>query len=1559
MLKFLINNKLVSSNIFFERQSSVVSTNTQQINPNDALKELSSQFLKTFTQELKGSFVITLNKINWKWLIKPVTILVANPKLALTLASFIQPSKNNRYVDYTELYKYMKFHNLSISGFDQGNIALATLHALKTRNFSNTNCYNLIRAMLIINGLISNIVLLAAIIKTTNNINLLANKDWINYIKGSLFGHSKVFDHIISKILNINTIMDEIYTDAYKNVNHLLNKINTQNTLNAIEAINQEAALNAEIADSKWSRILNKALLDMTNVGKRLAAIFFNMTHTSYIVDPQVINLEIIQNTVLKFWSEVVVPAALDKGINVLTVQMRFKTESGEWRSMSHYTTWNINQCHEFLEFLANWINTIANHYSAAGIVISQFDFSWKLLTEADAAIKLRTSKLSQQNILNTKNFNKLANAIPLTNDYNNIEGAIVKSSRYENQWFLENVWLKNVLGLDAVKTIWNISPITASGKIIGHNVTVALSDGGTVIAKFTDIINDNSIERTFIDGSIFKFENQIITEKTAKHDHNQVMMDAGKPASWKDNVINTNLFTFDLETTENFVKKDLLNDGSNCTHPSNIELVQRNKNNPNFNINNVAHWTEYQLDSSGAPIKNLSITSIAMYNADLKNIESGSQLARQWSWFITDFNNETEMVRNFWLKVREIAIRDRIDINLIAHNSAQFDLIFILKHLIELTQQNNESPINNQTKENKNTSNNSLESISKKDLLNFLVRDNKFLAVDWSINTGKETNQNGQNKTIFRKVKLMDSFLMLPMSLAKAAIQFNVENKGSFDFNKINQPLMNPNQFKNHLIKYRNDLQKYNMQDCRVLWYVLANYAKTTAVKFHVNIFKHPTAASIAFATFRNNYLDSEKHMINITSKAMYDVLSPAYMGGACDVYKPSNPEGSKVYTYDINSEYPAMMATKLMPTGYYKHIVGPIDISNPNLIAFVKARITAPENLLVPLLPMNINGKMVAGAGTFEGMYFSQELCYALSLGYQIETTEAYIFEGRLVFDDFIKDLYKERLSYPKSNPMNYICKLIMNSTYGRFGMAPVLTDVNVFTPNDILNYHDSTKFLNITNINENLVMVTSQSIENEVLDIDSPNNNLKISLPIAAAITSYARMCIHEYKQAAAENGTLLYSDTDSIITSAPLDDSLLGPQLGQLKLENVAEKGVFLSAKVYALHNVTINGVSVPDIIKAKGLKKAVNLTFQDYVRLLDKKEVYRTYQEKWFRNMGEGSIMIKNLTSMMRINEGKRVVVTNLQDQFIDTWNIIFEDNKIVSPNTVKLGLPVVYDPESHLDQISFENSTKFYLEEGAKDPIYILKAQEKAAKAQIQALANEAAAAERAKLLQQKIYDDFKLKGQWHMFELEDLVKYLQDPTLTWSQKGKIAAAIEEKMRVLSLVRLNHEYRFYQTHFTFLNNSYWCKDGIRDRILETINQNRSPLEQRVDHHYWLAAPQNLLITAPLEEPRDVIILPSKLPNHYSGEVILLPAPQVKKDFKWLTEDEFYRRYPQGKFIERKNWIPSSEYFKTINKPLTSIEAEYLKDSIESDDNLYGKYEPQGKYRSRFQGKPKK
>lgn len=55
-----------------------------------------------------------------------------------------------------------------------------------------------------------------------------------------------------------------------------------------------------------------------------------------------------------------------------------------------------------------------------------------------------------------------------------------------------------------------------------------------------------------------------------------------------------------------------------------------------------------------------------------------------------------------------------------------------------------------------------------------------------------------------------------------------------------------------------------------------------------------------------------------------------------------------------------------------------------------------------------------------------------------YNIHIHNGYFFKKADIFSSLV--LYHLRLQYPKTDPLNFTCKLIMNSLYGRFGMKAV---------------------------------------------------------------------------------------------------------------------------------------------------------------------------------------------------------------------------------------------------------------------------------------------------------------------------------------------------------------------------------------------------------------------------------------------------------------------------------------------------------------------------------------
>lgn len=97
--------------------------------------------------------------------------------------------------------------------------------------------------------------------------------------------------------------------------------------------------------------------------------------------------------------------------------------------------------------------------------------------------------------------------------------------------------------------------------------------------------------------------------------------------------------------------------------------------------------------------------------------------------------------------------------------------------------------------------------------------------------------------------------------------------------------------------------------------------------------------------------------------------------------------------------------------------------------------------------------NNKTVSPLGKFTGWFFSEELKYARDhFGYKFNVLNGYIFDQKIIFKDYVNELYNLRLTFDKSNPMNYVAKILMNSLYGRFGLSPVLPESMIISNNEL---------------------------------------------------------------------------------------------------------------------------------------------------------------------------------------------------------------------------------------------------------------------------------------------------------------------------------------------------------------------------------------------------------------------------------------------------------------------------------------------------------------------------
>jgi len=117
-------------------------------------------------------------------------------------------------------------------------------------------------------------------------------------------------------------------------------------------------------------------------------------------------------------------------------------------------------------------------------------------------------------------------------------------------------------------------------------------------------------------------------------------------------------------------------------------------------------------------------------------------------------------------------------------------------------------------------------------------------------------------------------------------------------------------------------------------------------------------------------------------------------------------------------------------------------------------------------------------------------------------------------------------------------------------------------------------------------------------------------------------------------------LYYSDTDNAVVDAPLPPSLVGPELGKVKLEYTINRAVFLAPKVYGFVDVEGN-----EVIKVKGLSKEelsdIHVRDLELLLLLIKDSSKELNQEKWYKKVFEGEINVNEVAYTLKSTSNKR------------------------------------------------------------------------------------------------------------------------------------------------------------------------------------------------------------------------------------------------------------------------------------------------------------------------------
>nr|YP_009690311.1 DNA polymerase family B [Fomitiporia mediterranea]QEG57091.1 DNA polymerase family B [Fomitiporia mediterranea] len=414
----------------------------------------------------------------------------------------------------------------------------------------------------------------------------------------------------------------------------------------------------------------------------------------------------------------------------------------------------------------------------------------------------------------------------------------------------------------------------------------------------------------------------------------------------------------------------------------------------------------------------------------------------------------------------------------------------------------------------------------------------------------------------------------------------------------------------------------KYCELDCKALHEAISKFAENIFNSFKVNVSTTPTLPSVAMKTYRTNFIPEGIKIAKIGGK-MFEDIHKAFYGGHVDLYIPTNPIGTKVYAYDVNSLYAYVMKIFKYPYQFIGHFYG--DISKMKqyfdlyhkCVGFYKVKVTAPKDILHPILSKKVNNTTVYGIGSWTGWYYSEELKNAALYGYTFEIIEGYLFKTADLFSKYVDTLYHLKETSAKNSPMYMIAKLLLNALFGKFSMKRELINYAVIDKYGVDKFIESIGFDKFIKSDEiGGMCLVSYKLQYQ--------DDLNINIAVGAAITANARIYMSQFKNN--PNYNLYYTDTDSVFVNKPLADHLIdNKMLGLLKLEHVLDKFVAIGPKVYGGIDIQAN-----EFTKTKGLKS--KLSFNQLETLLNENVSIDIKQEKWFKNLVDSNIIVKDNTS---------------------------------------------------------------------------------------------------------------------------------------------------------------------------------------------------------------------------------------------------------------------------------------------------------------------------------------
>jgi hypothetical protein len=441
-----------------------------------------------------------------------------------------------------------------------------------------------------------------------------------------------------------------------------------------------------------------------------------------------------------------------------------------------------------------------------------------------------------------------------------------------------------------------------------------------------------------------------------------------------------------------------------------------------------------------------------------------------------------------------------------------------------------------------------------------------------------------------------LDSVSILSMSLRAAGKTFLNRDEGKIDLD-LNLPEKHPAWL------------EYNKRDCEVLHGAIEVFNnRVVALGGEVGI----TAPATAMNLFRRVYLkrpvSRNKHFSScLGQKSPLDpsvleqerlaeeegdldaeidrtchgcahaFIRRGYYGGRTELFEE---EARNVGYYDINNSYGRSMMDP-MPGGKMREIGPEQDLAfyrnlRKKHIGFVECEIEIPETCKIPPLPARLGTKLAFPNGKQRGVWDWDELELLFHPRVGGKITKVYRslwYEQQDIFSEMITTLSGMRTQAKKDKDagLDFLTKLFINSSYGKFGMRPERGALRVRRLGDPPPDHgrpldgdpDTAQIFEVPKI------------------VDGPY----VIPQIAAHVTALSRVRLFLGMMSVLDQGgRVIYCDTDSIMCVNAVVRPIHDTELGFWKREypGVLLDGTFVLPKLYQLrmHEPDCNDIECP-------------------------------------------------------------------------------------------------------------------------------------------------------------------------------------------------------------------------------------------------------------------------------------------------------------------------------------------------------------------------------------------